>query len=76
MEGQPVVKALAHELQEILDRYGGGVGIELEQDLAAVLHFNLYHMFFSLPWRRTVFTLRREIVFVNRDFGIETLASS
>ena len=46
VEGESVVEAFLYERFEVSDGLGCVLGIELELDLAAVFHFNDYHIFF------------------------------
>src|SRR5699024_8407057 len=45
VEGQTVVKAVLHQLEEVLHSDGGRLGVQLQLDLAAVFHFNYDHTF-------------------------------
>ena len=58
VEQQAVVKALGNQGLKVAHRVGGGGGVQLQLDNAAVFHFNYYHgmlSFFSAAGLRQFF---------------------
>ena len=54
VEGEAVVEAFLCERFKVCDSLGCVLGIELKLDLAAVFHFDDYHIFF-LSWFKNIF---------------------
>ena len=53
VEGETVVEALLNEIFEVFYGLGGVLGIELKLDLAAVFHFDDYHIFFLSCFKKS-----------------------